>query len=53
MSRKNKVVILAQTQEGFQVRAWLNRKKGTILPTNWKQQAGTLAHPEFVRQVKK
>lgn len=53
MSRKNKTVIMAQTQEGFQVRAWLNRKTGVILPTNWKQQAGTLARPAVTREVKK
>ncbi len=40
--------MIAQTAEGFQVRAWHNRKTGTIVPTNWKLQAGTLAGPRVM-----
>ncbi len=43
MSRKNKSTMLAQTKDGYQTKVWINRKTNTMLPTNWKLQAGTLA----------
>ena len=41
--RKHKSIGMVRTKEGFDIKVWFNRKTGTVLPTNWKQQAGYLA----------
>lgn len=43
MSKRHKIVTVATTGEGFQMRVWVDRRDNTALPTHWKQQAGVLA----------
>ena len=42
---KNKAVSWVTTRHGYRVKVWINRRTGTVLPTNWKIQAGMLAEP--------
>lgn len=42
-NRKHKVVTIATTAAGFDMKVYVDRRDGTALPTNWKQQASVLA----------
>lgn len=50
---KNKVTAKVHTKEGMPIKVWANSKTGTVLPSNWKQQAGFLAGPMTGRTGKR
>lgn len=43
-----KRVGVVKTRDGFEVKVFANQRTGTVMPTNWKQQASILAGPMVI-----